>query len=138
MIPMLAAKRTGLDQLDQCQRGHVHQVSSYRRSQSNSSITAASQRATCRISSSLGAAIGSRPVVQRCMQLGVVGFEMEHQGDTGQVEPGVEQFADTPQPVEVVAAVTPGAAAGAGWFDQPMALVGAQVLATRAHEFGGH
>jgi hypothetical protein len=46
-------------------------------------------------------------VVHLGSKLGVLVLEVEHHGDAGEIESGVEQFADTTQPVQIVGAVAP-------------------------------
>jgi hypothetical protein len=66
----------------------------------------------------LGWARGLQPLLILRSQLGVLCLEVQHHADAGQIEPGVEQVADTAQPFQVVGAVAADPALGAFRLEQ--------------------
>jgi hypothetical protein len=72
----------------------------------------------------------AQPVVGR--------FKVQDGGDTGQVESGRQQLTDAAEPVEVGRAVPAGSPLGALGVDEPVTLVGAQVLRTGTDQLGGN
>jgi hypothetical protein len=69
--------------------------------------------------------------------LAVLVLQVHDHGDTGEVEPGLEQVADAPNSVQVVGAVAAGAASGALGIEQPAGLIQPQRLHPHADQLGG-
>ena len=71
-------------------------------------------------------------------QLDVLVLQTEDLPDADQIDALVGQFGDSPQPLDVVIAVTSGAACGARRCEKPYALIQAQRLRSDPGQFGGH
>src|SRR3954469_6615295 len=77
-------------------------------------------------------------VVELPAQAGGLVLELHDRLHAGQVEAGLGQLVDAPQPVDVALAVAPAASAGAGRVEQAAAFVDAQGLRVDPGQLGGH
>jgi hypothetical protein len=70
-------------------------------------------------------------------QFAVLCLEIKNHADAGEVQPGVQQVGDPPQPVQVVGAVAAGATLGALGLEQSACLIGPQFLHAHADQLRG-
>ena len=67
----------------------------------------------------------------------VLVFQLQNHGDAGEIQAGRKQVADAAKPIEIIGAVSPGAARGSSGFYEAARLVKAQILGWHPDQLGG-